>query len=24
MSLTIAKRTDKTKDWKIQPKRWID
>ena len=23
MSLTIVKRTDKTKDWKIQPKRWI-
>lgn len=23
MSLTIAKRTDKTKDWKIQSKWWI-
>ena len=23
MSLAIVKRTDKTKDWKIQPKRWI-
>ncbi len=23
MSLTIVKKTDNTKDWAIQPKRWI-